>query len=122
MDNLGRLGREDWLRAARLALLHGGPESVQVERLARELKVTKGSFYWHFKNRQALLEALLLEWEAEKSLLVELLSKGALADGLASFFRELRRRVRLSEQGEWPSDAAIFAWASVSPEIAGRVN
>jgi AcrR family transcriptional regulator len=122
MDDLGRLGREDWLRPARLALLRGGPEAINIEELARELGVTKGSFYWHFKNRQALLEALLLEWEAEKSLLVQSLGKGHLSGGLASFFAELGRRVVMSEQGECPSDAAIFAWASVSPQVARRVH
>ena len=116
------LAREDWLRAARLALLHGGPAAVRVETLARDLKVTKGSFYWHFRDRNALLEALLREWEEEKALLFELARRGGLQESLGSFFAELRRRVRLSERGEWPSDAAIFAWASVSPKVAQRAN
>jgi len=53
------LGQDDWLRAARLALLRGGVEAVRVEKLARDLGVTKGSFYWHFKDRDELLELLL---------------------------------------------------------------
>ena len=57
-----RRTRDHWLRAARLALLHNGPEAVRVEPLARDLGVTKGSFYWHFRDRGALLEALLVEW------------------------------------------------------------
>jgi len=36
---------------------------VRVEPLARELGVTKGSFYWHFNDRAMLLEALLDDWE-----------------------------------------------------------
>ena len=59
------LGKDDWLRAARLALLNGGVEAVRVERLSRDLRVTKGSFYWHFKDREELLELLLREWEEE---------------------------------------------------------
>ena len=59
------LGRDDWLQAARLALLKGGVEAVRVERLSRDLHVTKGSFYWHFKHREELLELLLREWEEE---------------------------------------------------------
>ena len=58
MVNRSRTGA-DWLKAARLALLHRGPDAVRVEPLARGLGVTKGSFYWHFKDRNALLEALL---------------------------------------------------------------
>src|SRR5215831_18160375 len=59
------LGRADWLKAARMALLQGGVEAVRVEKLARNLCVTKGSFYWHFRDREELLEALLREWEVE---------------------------------------------------------
>ena len=122
MDNRGRLGPKEWMRAARMALLKGGPSAVRVEKLARELRVSKGSFYWHFKNRAELLEALLREWEEEKSLLFELLKQKDLRQALAAFFSELHRRVTLSERGEWPSDAAIFAWASVSPSVAKRAN
>jgi len=116
------LTREDWLRAARLALLNGGPEAVRVEKLAFDLHVTKGSFYWHFKSRGELLEALIREWEEEKSLLVVALARADRRSGLRFFFDELQRRTTASERGEWPSDAAIFAWASVSPEIAQRAR
>ncbi|MEW6734896.1 MAG: TetR/AcrR family transcriptional regulator [Acidobacteriota bacterium] len=121
MEN-SNLSREDWLRAARLALLKGGPAAVRIEKIARDLKITKGSFYWHFKDREELFEALLHEWEEEKSLLVNVISKNNLAEAMSSLFNELQQRVILSERGEWPSDAAIFAWASVSPKVAKRVN
>jgi AcrR family transcriptional regulator len=121
MDKRGRLEKKDWMRAARLALLEGGPSAVRVETLARKLHVSKGSFYWHFKNREALLEALLREWEEEKSLLFDLEKRDA-QQALADFFGELERRVVLSERGEWPSDAAIFGWAAVSPKVARRAN
>ena len=61
------------MRAARLALLHRGADGVRVEVLARELGVTKGSFYWHFRDRADLLEALLVEWEEETGLLTDAL-------------------------------------------------
>src|SRR5215472_12218561 len=101
MDERGRLEKKDWMRAARLALLEGGPNAVRVETLARKLHVSKGSFYWHFKNREALLEALLREWEEEKSLLSNLLVERDVQKALASFFAELERRVVISERGEW---------------------
>jgi AcrR family transcriptional regulator len=116
------LNRNDWLKVARMALLKRGVDAVQVTKLARSLRVTRGSFYWHFKNRADLLEALLREWEQEKSLLFDLLGKRNMRQALADFFRELQRRVRISERGEWPSDAAIFAWAAVSPKVARRAN
>jgi AcrR family transcriptional regulator len=59
-----RLAREDWLKAA-LSLCAAGIDSVKVAPLAERLGVTTGSFYWHFKNRRELLEALLDYWEHE---------------------------------------------------------
>jgi AcrR family transcriptional regulator len=58
-----RLGRDDWADAALDAMLAGGLAAVAVEPLARKLGVTKGSFYWHFEDREALLQAALLRWE-----------------------------------------------------------
>lgn len=43
----------------------GGVHEVRVEKLARTLKVSKGSFYWHFSNRKALLTQMLEFWEEE---------------------------------------------------------
>lgn len=118
-----RLSKKDWMRAARMALLNGGPEAVRVEKLARSLKVTKGSFYWHFKDREAILEALLREWEEETSTIAaEALSRRTPREALTVIMAELQERVVLSERGEAPSDAAIFAWASVSPKVGKRVN
>jgi AcrR family transcriptional regulator len=58
-----RLDAERWEQAALEAFERGGAAAVAVEPLARALGVTKGSFYWHFKNRQALLAAAVGRWE-----------------------------------------------------------
>ncbi|GGL08860.1 TetR/AcrR family transcriptional regulator [Deinococcus radiotolerans] len=57
------LTSDDWLRAAYHHFADHGPDGVRVERLARTLGVSKGSFYWHHRDRQALLTALLSRWE-----------------------------------------------------------
>jgi AcrR family transcriptional regulator len=57
-----QLGRQDWIDAGLIVLAQSGVDAVRVEPLAKTLNVTKGSFYWHFKNRDALLDALLEEW------------------------------------------------------------
>lgn len=59
-----RLTRDDWLKAA-LQLCEKGIDTVKVAPLALEMGVTTGSFYWHFKNRKELLDALLDFWERE---------------------------------------------------------
>jgi AcrR family transcriptional regulator len=58
------LTREDWISGAWDMLGESGMDGVRVEPLARRLGVTKGSFYWHFKGRGELLEALLSRWFA----------------------------------------------------------
>ena len=56
------LTRGDWIAGAWDMLGETGLDGVRVEPLARRLGVTKGSFYWHFKDRQQLIEALLDRW------------------------------------------------------------
>ncbi|WP_199521376.1 TetR/AcrR family transcriptional regulator [Jiangella anatolica] len=58
-----RLSRDDWAEAALTAIAAGGLAAVAVEPLAARLHATKGSFYWHFANRDALLDAALARWE-----------------------------------------------------------
>jgi AcrR family transcriptional regulator len=58
-----RTPREAWVRAALLALAAGGPDAVRVEPLAVSLGVSKGGFYWHFADREALLKEMLDTWE-----------------------------------------------------------
>jgi AcrR family transcriptional regulator len=58
-----RLSRQAWVQAALDAIAEGGLAAVAVVTLAKQLGATKGSFYWHFANREALVEAALAEWE-----------------------------------------------------------
>ena len=62
-----RLERADWVAAGLDALERDGVEAVAVVPLARELGVTRGSFYWHFASRDELLDAVLERWEREHS-------------------------------------------------------
>ena len=62
-----RLGKEAWVDAAREALIEGGIETVKIERLAKRLDATRAAFYWHFKNREELLDDLLAHWKEHNS-------------------------------------------------------
>ena len=57
-----RLDANAWIAAAFDALAEGGVDAVRVEPLAKALDITKGSFYWHFADRRALLDAMLAAW------------------------------------------------------------
>ena len=57
-----RLDAAAWIQAALEVLADQGIDGVRVEPLAKRLGVTKGSFYWHFKDRGALAEAMLDDW------------------------------------------------------------
>jgi AcrR family transcriptional regulator len=122
MEKTPRLSKEDWLKAARLALLHNGPDGVRVEPLARDLGVTKGSFYWHFTDRNDLLEKLLKEWEEETDIFLENLGELDPHRALEKILDVVKQRTLASEKGEAASDVAIFTWAQLDPEVARRVN
>jgi AcrR family transcriptional regulator len=67
-DTEERLDTRAWIKAALHVLAERGIEGVRVEVLAKRLNVTKGSFYWHFKDRPALLKAMLQEWRRRSTL------------------------------------------------------
>ncbi|MFF4036848.1 TetR/AcrR family transcriptional regulator [Streptomyces sp. NPDC001816] len=60
-----RLTPRDWTEAALRALARGGVAAVSINALADELRATRGSFYWHFTDRDALLTAALELWARE---------------------------------------------------------
>ncbi|HEX2166594.1 MAG TPA: helix-turn-helix domain-containing protein, partial [Longimicrobiales bacterium] len=113
----GRLsGRDQWIAAAAHAMSDGGVEAVRVEALARELSVTKGSFYWHFADRPALLEAVLMRWEeAARSSLDAAAAQPTPEQRIGSLFRQLARPTG------GLSDAEVRAWGRRDRGVAERV-
>ena len=77
-----KLSPSDWLAAALDMLYEKGIEKVKVEPLAIYLGVTKGSFYWHFKNLDALLTQMIDYWEAQQNEIIDRFGEiGGDADG-----------------------------------------
>lgn len=62
MTTKSSLDKTDWIKAGFRKLTKGGPQAIGAEPIARELKVSKGSFYWHFKDVPALKESMLDHW------------------------------------------------------------
>ena len=123
----GRLSRDDWISAALAAIAGGGLAAVGVEPLAARLGATKGSFYWHFENRDALLEAAISRWEKETTTDV-VADLTAAQDAPASQFRRLVATViaRAEEDRVGPALLANASHPAVAPALervtAARLN
>jgi AcrR family transcriptional regulator len=110
------LTREDWIAAAVSALRRGGVDGVRVDVIAKELGVSRGSFYWHFADRGELLETILSRWEEETPWLIS----GA---GAATSPRQRALRFfELANASPYPPDREIFAWARRDTGVAKRVE
>lgn len=106
--------REDWTRAAIRRFRRGGRDAVRVEVLAADLDVTKGSFYWHYRNRAELLDEILAAWEEETERGIAAASEEeSPAARLRAFFRHVSETER-----EYPPDVEILAWAREEPRVA----
>ena len=114
------LQREDWIEAAFGRLARHGVEGVRVEPLAEDLGVTKGSFYWHFKDRPDLLDAVLEEWEATDTRLIDAaVEPGTPAERMSRFVELITASARNPDQAA--VESAVLAWAQVDPVVAERV-
>lgn len=115
------LTREDWIRTARKALIRGGIGAVRIVPLARSLGVTRGGFYWHFKGRQDLLDALVRDWEQANTAPFEALLRPPGENGRAQY--EALVDLWVSEKHYLPAwDAAMRNWARLSRPVANAVR
>jgi len=84
--------REDWVREALKAIRKHRTIDIRIDDVARALKITKGSFYNYFKNRDELIEAALLEWCNEENAIFARLAQFAPKDPyevVRGFYRSL---------------------------------
>ena len=113
-NEMAKLSREDWINRGLKVLAEGGVEAVRVEPLARRLAVTKGSFYWHFKNRQALLLEILQAWVNRRT--DSIIDQVEAAGGSAS--AKLMYLFELAVQDDGRIENAIRAWAASDVRVA----
>ncbi|MGH3474026.1 MAG: TetR/AcrR family transcriptional regulator [Aeromicrobium sp.] len=116
-----RTPRSSWIDAGLRALGKGGPDAVRVEVLAQKLRVTKGGFYWHFNDRQALLDEMLDRWEQQ--LIDEVIDRVEAGGGDAR--AKLQRLFGLASTvgGDFMKvELAIRDWARRDIAIARRVK
>jgi AcrR family transcriptional regulator len=112
-----------WIDAAFDALAEGGIDAVRVDPLAKRLGVTRGSFYWHFKDRAALHGAMLKQWRKWATYQVGNRIEQAAPDA----GERLRRTLALPASGPRATRAAaiemaIRLWARRDEEAARAVQ
>jgi AcrR family transcriptional regulator len=116
-----RTPRSSWIEEGLRALGAGDPDAVRIESLAQALGVSKGGFYWHFRDRQSLLEEMLDAWE--RTWVDEVIEAVEAEDGDAR--SRLRRLFELAvaSGGELLKiELAIRNWARRSEAVAERLR
>ena len=109
------MDREAWLGAALEVLQSEGVGKVNVVRIARDLGVTSGSFYWHFKDRNDLLRGLLDFWiSSQTEEILEKLDQGTPSDRLL----KLMEILTLGEEVRY--EVAVRAWAGLTRWLLSR--
>ena len=120
-DKICKLGRQDWLTAGLQVLAESGIEGVRVEPLAKLMNVTKGSFYWHFKNRDDLLTAILHSWATRET--NDIIKQVETAGGDAS--TKLLTLFELAVQDDGRVENAIRTWATqdaISAAVLAQID
>lgn len=116
-----KVTREDWLAQARDVLIAQGVDQVKILPLAERMRVSRSSFYWYFKDRAALLDALLEAWAKGNS--AGLLAMAAApAPTITAAVCNVFRCVANPELYNMPADFAVRGWARTDPRAAARVT
>jgi AcrR family transcriptional regulator len=113
-----RTPRAAWITAATQALADGGPGAVRVEVLAASLGVSKGGFYWHFANRDALLDEVLEAWET--AMVDDVITQvSAATDDPRAMIRHL---FELAPTADFAVELALREWSRHDRGVARRMR
>ncbi len=115
-----QLQRFDWLLKALEIFVEEGIDSIRITRLANDLGVTRGSFYWHFQNREDLINSLVSFWKDKNTAAItdSVAQASSLADGIFRFFE-----ICIDDSQFDPRlDLALREWARRSIEIRALLD
>lgn len=120
-DGGWRGSQEGWLKAAYESLLESGVDSVKILPLAKKLGLSRTSFYWFFKDREELLDALISRWREKNTGNLVKQSEAyaeSLAEAMLNVFDCWLNKDLFDSQFEF----AVRSWALQSPEIQAEVH
>jgi AcrR family transcriptional regulator len=108
-----RLTKSDWIEHGLLTLASDGANALKVGPMATELKVSRGSFYWHFQDITDFRSQLLRSWQERTTdqVIQELESEKAEPERL----KHLMRRAFSVKRS---LDRAIRSWAAEDDDVA----
>lgn len=112
--------RFDWLQQALDVFVSAGIDAVRITRLADDLGVTRGSFYWHFENREDLIDALVGYWKDKNTAaIIRSVEQAAdLEDGIFGYFETCVDAAHFDPR----LDLAIREWSRRSRPIRELVD
>jgi AcrR family transcriptional regulator len=111
-----RLTKSDWIRHGLWTLAKDGPNALKVGPMSTKLKVSRGSFYWHFQNIADFRSQLLRSWqEVSTDQVIQDLDAREAEPG------RLKHLTRRAFGGTRNLDRAIRSWAAEDTDVAGIV-
>lgn len=122
------LTEQSWIDAAVQHIIKDSVGDIHVEKLARDIGVTKGSFYWHFRNRQHLLQRVLEQWTERATIRITEWSK--LADANENSIERIARLLALpanTSEGNHGAEIelAVRSWArrdDAAADIVAKID
>lgn len=112
--------KQTWIEAGFQMLAQGGIDSVRVDRISKKIGLTRGSFYWHFKSRAELLDAMLELWhQISTKDVIELVEqeKANPSNRLSSLLKLSTRRPDAKYGGKF-AEMSIRVWGANSEKAA----
>jgi AcrR family transcriptional regulator len=111
-----RLAKSDWIDEGLRTLAAEGANAIKVGRMAERLGVSRGSFYWHFRDIADLREQMLASWRERAT--EQVIDQLEAAKGAPDRLRNLMRRAFV---GKRRLDRAVRAWGAEDPAVAKAV-
>ncbi len=116
-----RASDQMWLDAALDLLVEAGVDAVKVMPLAKKLGLTRTGFYHHFRDREALLDAMIARWEDKNT--GNLIARcEAYAETICEAMFNLQDCWVDRSLFDAPLDNAIRNWARTDPDLKQRLD
>jgi AcrR family transcriptional regulator len=119
-DTGWRGSRDLWLTAAYESLVESGVDAVRIQPLAKKVNLSRTSFYWFFKDREELLDALVDLWR-EKNTGNLIKQARAYAESIAEAMLNVFDCWLDPKLFDSQFEIAIRSWALQSPEVGAEI-